>query len=335
MKETGLMDKIIKILEQNGIEYNTGIIVDGYYYEIKNPFQEKNVINFKWKSASLGKLLEKLEKRGIVVVEKYVGMNCALYDIEGTNNQMLVTFAINSHIQLPNFILQNFRTEDHLYYINTELSKIMRSSAKKYNTSFGFYPISFEKYLSLNYEQEISKIIETVKSLLEGRVQIIVLENLTEIMNKIFLMALVRNPEFVKRVNEESVAAKVIGGGFNAEYLMHIGEKMENNFIKNYTPVLLVNKTNTGFITVKSLISSLKIHRGCEGMIVLLHPKFAIQLFTNEDYERMMKEDGNPSYYVMDDEKTVLSMNKQIYNYAKYKKEDVIGIKVDLERLLN
>lgn len=221
-----------------------------------------------------------------------------------------------------------------MFYLNTSSNKIIKSSAKNYNTSFGYYSLEFEEYLSVTYEKIISSIIELFIPFINQEVTTITLKDLSTNINKLFFMALIRNPKYIKEINEHSLTAQLFDGGYDAEYLAITGEKMNTNFIKGYTPVPLVNTTNKNLVTIKSLVSNLYIDGGIECMVMLLHPKFAIALVPNDYYKKMIDEQGEQTYLQLNDEKALIKMNKQIYNCAKFNHDDVIGIKEDLDDLI-
>lgn len=329
------MDEIIDLLNKNKTDYDIGIINNGYYHKLSKPFSDKQVIRFKWKQVSINKLLSNLNKKGIILKENSSSHYNILYDVEGTDHQVFIIYAVDSHVQLPKLLLKHFRTNDNLYYLNTTSNNIIKSSAGKYNTSFGYYSLAFEEYLSINYEKIISSIIELFIPFIKQEIKTITLKDLEKNINKLFFMALIRNPKYVKEINEHSLTAQLFDGGYDAEYLAITGEKMKTNFIKGFTPVPLINITNKNLVTLKSLVSNLYIDGGIECMVILLHPKFAIALVPNEYYKKMVEEQEKQTYLQLDSEKALIKMNKQIYNCAKFNEEDVIGIKEDLEDLKN
>lgn len=328
------MDELKEFLKKNNTLFDIGIINNGYFYKLPKPFKDKQVIRFKWKKNSIKKLLFNLNKIGIILKENVIGYYNALYNIEGTDNQVFIIYAVDSHVQLPKLLLKNYRTNYNLFYLNTSSNKIIKSSAKNYNTSFGYYSLEFEEYLSVTYEKIISNIIELFIPFINQEVTTITLKDLSTNINKLFFMALIRNPKYIKEINEHSLTAQLFDGGYDAEYLAITGEKMNTNFIKGYTPVPLVNTTNKNLVTIKSLVSNLYIDGGIECMVMLLHPKFAIALVPNNYYKKMIDEQGEQTYLQLNDEKALIKMNKQIYNCAKFNHDDVIGIKEDLDDLI-
>lgn len=328
------MDELKEFLKKNNTLFDIGIINNGYFYKLPKPFKDKQVIRFKWKKNSIKKLLFNLNKIGIILKENVIGYYNALYNIEGTDNQVFIIYAVDSHVQLPKLLLKNYRTNYNLFYLNTSSNKIIKSSAKNYNTSFGYYSLEFEEYLSVTYEKIISSIIELFIPFINQEVTTITLKDLSTNINKLFFMALIRNPKYIKEINEHSLTAQLFDGGYDAEYLAITGEKMNTNFIKGYTPVPLVNTTNKNLVTIKSLVSNLYIDGVIECMVMLLHPKFAIALVPNDYYKKMIDEQGEQTYLQLNDEKALIKMNKQIYICAKFNHDDVIGIKEDLDDLI-
>ncbi len=328
------MDELKKFLIEKGIKYDIGIIDSGQYHKLSEPIENEQVIRFMWKKCSINKLIEMLKTKGIKLKASELGKYTGLYDIDGTNNKVFIIYGVDSHIQLPMCLLKNFRTKERLYYINIAKNEIINSSARNYNTKFGYYSLFFEEYMSNHYEQIIVDLINTVMPFINHEIRKITIINLNDKINKLFLMALFRNPKYVEEINKKSIFAQIIDGGYNSEFLALIGEE-KINFIKGYTPVPLVNDTSKGMVTVRSLVSNLKIDNGIECMVMTLHPKFAIALVPNHYFKRMIEEQDKKTYLQIDKGEELLRMNKQIYYNAKYNRDEVIGLKSDLEDLIS
>lgn len=329
------MDKLKEFLDKNNTDYDIGIINDGRYHKLSVPFKNAQVIRFKWKKSAIKKLTNKLKNIGIILIFESSNINSCLYKIEGSNNKIYIVYAVDSHVQLPECLLKNFRTDEHLYYIDTSKNnKIIKGSARNYNTKFGYYSLSFENYLSNGYEQIISELVIKINPFINKEVKEITLDNLNNKINKLFKMAIFRNPKLVKQINEESVFAQLIDGGYDSEYLLTAEEERDSNYIKDYVPVLFVNKTKKGILLTKSLISRIKVQKNFF-IIMPLHPKIAIVLVTKKYYEDMIKELGEGSYTQIDEDSALAQLNFQIYLNAKEDNNDLIGQKKDLDDLLN
>ena len=325
------MDEIIKFLNDRKIEFDLGKIDNGIFIKNTKYIHNKQVISFKWNKESINKLLKQLKKNEVDLFEVSSGKYNALYNINNSNNQVLVVYGVKSHVQLPKLLLKYFRTNYNLYYINTVQNKIIKSSAGNYNTKFGYYSLMFEEYLSNNYEKIIVDIMNTVTPFINKEVDSVTIKNLNSDINKLFLMALFRNPKYVQEINDKSLFSKLFDGGYDTEYLAFSSEKMNTDFLKGYTPIPLVNQTNKGLITFKSLFSNLSINGGIQCMAMVIHPQFGIVLVPNTYYKKMIEERGKQTYLIINDEKSLLEQNLQMYYYAKKNNDDVIGKKEDLD----
>lgn len=330
------MEELKKILKIQNVDYDIGIINNGIYHKLSEPFDNEQVVRFKWKKNSINKLIIKLKNKNINLMEVSSNLYSALYNIVGTNNKVFIIYAVDSHVQIPKSMLKYFRTGNYLYYISTlnKNNKINRSSARRYNTKFGYYSLYFEEYLSKNYESIIVDIINTILPFVERKETIITFKNLEEKVNKLFLMSLFRNPKYVEEINNYSVFSQIIDGGYTPEYIAYVGEETNKNYIKGYTPVVLINETDRGMLTIKSLFSNLRIDGGVKCMLIPLHPKFAIALVPNEYYKKMIEEQGEQTYLKLNEDKELLQLNKQLYLFAKNNNDDVIGLKNDLDELV-
>lgn len=328
------MENIINFLKEKNWDYDLGIINNGIFHKLEIPFEDTQVIRFKWKKGSIKSLISNLDKMGSRLIEISSDDYSALYKIDGTDNKVFVIYAVDSHVQIPKFMLERFRTGDHLYYINTVSNKIIESSPKNYNAEFGYYSLFFEEYLSANYENDISDFIRQIEPLVFGEVDDLVINNFKNIINRIFYMAYVRNPQNVKDINNISYTSILFEGGFDTEFITRSGEDLINEILTGFTPMLLVNKIEKNFVTTKSLVSNLYIKDNCACMVLLLHPKFAIALLPNDYYKRVVEEVGKDSCLGIINEEGVLEMNKQIYRFAKKYNDDVIGKKAELEELI-
>lgn len=328
------MDKLKEFLDKNNTDYDIGIINDGQYHKLSIPFENEQVIRFKWKKDSVAKLTKKLKNIGVELTLESSNKYSCLYKIEGSNNKIFIVYAVDSHVQLPKCLLKGFRTEEQLYYLDTSKNEIIKSSAGNYNTKFGYYSLFFEDYLSNGYESIISELIIKIKPFINQEVKEITLDNLNKKINKLFKMAIFRNPKYVKQINEESIFAQLFDGGYDSEYLLTSEEEINSDYIKDYVPVLFINKTEKGILLTKSLISRIQVQKN-SFLIMPLHPKFAIVLVTKKYYDDLIKELGEGCYIHIDEYGALAKLNFQIYLNAKEDNNDLIGQKKDLDDLLN
>ena len=65
-----------------------------------------------------------------------------------------------------------------------------------------------------------------------------------------------------------------------------------------------------------------------------MHLRFAIVLFPKEYHRRIIEDQGGESYLRIVNDKEIIKLNHQIYNYAKINEEDINGKKSNIEKTI-
>ncbi len=326
------MNEIIELIKEK-YEYDLGVINNGYYYKLNKPFKDNVTINIKLTKNEVTKLINKLKDNDILL---YLDNDNDYFGLCHTNFDgvtVLFSYVLKSHTQVPKLLLKRFCDNDKLYVLNTNTNNIHSSSASTYNRALGFYSMYFEKYLNYNYEDQLGNLISNIESFVYNKQDKLVIEDILGFAEKIFRMSLFRSPRFIKSVNEQSLTSVLIDGGYDHEHIAYIMEDMNIKLLKNMKVFLMVNKTAMGFVTLKSMISNIKT-KGYECMILPLDPKFALMIVPDKYYKMRTEEHGKDSYMTIDDEKSLILINNIIYENAKCYGDDVIGIKSDLENII-
>ena len=63
------MEQVIEFLKENKTHYDIGIIKDNNFYRIPKPIKNKQVVKFKWKSNAVDKLILKISKKGVILIQ--------------------------------------------------------------------------------------------------------------------------------------------------------------------------------------------------------------------------------------------------------------------------
>lgn len=303
------MNEIIELIKEK-YEYDLGVINNGYYHKLNKPFKDNVTINIKLTKNEVGKLINKLKDNDILL---YLDNDNDYFGLYHTNfDGVTVLFS---------------------YVLNTNTNNIHSSSASTYNRTFGFYSMYFEKYLNYNYEDQLGNLISNIEPFVYNKQDKLVIEDILGFAEKIFRMSLFRSPRFIKSVNEQSLTSVLIDGGYDHEHIAYMMEDMNIKLLKNMKVFLMVNKTAMGFVTLKPMISNIKT-KGYDCMILPLDPKFALMIVPDKYYKMRIEEHGKDSYMTIDDEKSLILINNIIYENAKYYGDDVIGIKSDLENII-
>lgn len=239
---------------------------------------------------------------------------------------------VKSHVQIPRSVLNHFVDKyKKIYYVNPEKSIIRSAYPKSYNTEFGYYSPYFEEYLS-KIESQLGETAKIISDFANENLETLVLDNIYSRVRKFIEMALFRNPEFVKKINEQRLKGK-INGGWRPEQLAYMLSKIHIDYLKDMKIFIMVNNTSAGFVIPKSMFSNI-IVGSFNGMILPLTPKVAILIVPKEYYDIKTKEYGEDSYIKIEQVDVLNRINCAIYNYASVRKEDVIGRMEDLERIL-
>lgn len=327
------MRNVVDVLEKMNYKYQIGIINNGRFISLEKPFEDKQVIKVQWKKESLVELVNKFKNNNISLKKLADNNFYGRFQIDETDNELLVEYVVNSHVQLPLLLLKKFRTDDNLYYITPDQNIIRRTSARKYNTEVGYYSKWFEDYLSNNYENIISELIIKIEPFAYRKVEEIELDNLSEKINKLFFMALFRNPDEIQVINDKSYTSILFDGGIKPENIALTCEKMATDILKKYKPLLIINTLSENFVTIKCLFSGLSLKEG-NFIFAPLHPKFGIAMVSEDYYSNVIKEYGNETFFVVNTVEVLNEINQNIYYSALINSTDVIGIKDDLENLL-
>ena len=113
---------------------------------------------------------------------------------------------VNSHIQMPRFLLTRFENENHsfFYYDVKERYIGANGHAKSMYTERGYYPDVIEKYLNKELERPFSQFLQFVDSILDK--PSFAMTNADENTIKQFLASLIiRSPLFIDSLKNNSV----------------------------------------------------------------------------------------------------------------------------------
>ena len=81
---------------------------------------------------------------------------------------------INSHVQLPNCVLRNFRDETDpekkVWYLDVQTGDILRKSSKKLGTCKGYYSETGERFWAENIENPLSIITHRIQKYCTGEI---------------------------------------------------------------------------------------------------------------------------------------------------------------------
>lgn len=333
------MEELLNVLKLENINYETGVLKDGYFYSVSEKNPKKNAIKIRAKENYILKIENKIKKYNIVLENKIEDSFYTEYDLKNANIKILIEHIVNSHILVPAVLLRDFMDNDKkLYYIDAKTRKILDGSVRKYNTKLGYYSKFFEKYLSDKYENKIGDIKAKIyKFMFENdndESEKLIFYNLYNDIEALFKMSLFRNPDFIEEVNKESISSIFLKGGYTTEQIAFHFENQRIDLFTENKLFILKNNTSEGFVLSNNIFSSISLEGGYQSAIIPLHPKYAIVIVPNKLYDIKVKEYGVETYMMLDSISELRKINKSIASGSINIKSNVIGRKDDLLRFL-
>lgn len=325
------MDELLSILNNKYI-FDIGFVKGDSFTYFKKVKKDKMSVKIKITKKELPNLLRKLDAQRIIYTIVQSNEYFNTYKLNDYN-YMVIEFVVKSHIQLPEVILKDFMSDDYkLYYLEPSTKNISSSSVSTFNRELGHFMLWFEQYLSKEYETITGKVKKSLQEFIDSDLKQIDLTKYVIKIKELFSIALYRNPNFVKRINDKSLTSKLVYNGYSTEEIVRtLKEIGKFDFFTNFKVMICVNKTEIGFVTCKSNFSEIKIDDGNLSYIMPFSPRIAVMLVENSYYSQKTKEHGIDSYMIVDDSKKVIYINKYIYYFAKsLDDETVVGIKNDL-----
>ncbi len=205
---------------------------------------------------------------------------------------------INSHIQMPKFILSRFENEKHgLYYYDIIGGYIAHGHARTINTEKGYFSESVEKILNNVIEQPFSRLLHYIDKIDFDSIGFH-LENGFEETTKSFLNALLaRSPNTYNTLKKSSIFLQLLNqqSQHDLSVLTSIREAEKIDFFKDYFPTFTVNRTQTPFVL--SVCGFYWFNNG-KNINFPISPQLAISLVNEEILTRLIKDDMIRMYVV-------------------------------------
>lgn len=201
-----------------------------------------------------------------------------------------VLSAMNSHIQLPNFIIKNFRdvkTGD-VPYLDLNQQRIRSCRSAVLGTEPDYYSVDMEKYLSKNIELPFSNVVSAIKGFLAGQDESI---NLPITVEDDFVQYLVsslsRSCLAFDIYKKNSIFSQFIPGMVTHERLLAHSLQNKETFAKRFADfkmVVIGNDTQIPFVVPRNCTYSI-LYSGEQHIIAPVSPTFAFSMIPVESKE--------------------------------------------------
>jgi len=217
---------------------------------------------------------------------------------------------VNSHIQMPRFLLARFENKNNsFFYYDVEKRFIgTNGHAKSMNTEHGYYPDAIEKYLSNELEQPFSQFLKFADSVLDKPT--FEMTNVDEDNIKQFLISLiVRGPLLIDSLNKHSVFFQFFNPTDQHTIAVSRGmeESQKRKLFDDYHVTFTINKTSKPFVLPISGLYYYKLN-GYNHIGLPVSPTVAITLIESAGIPFIDKE-GITRMYRITQEKHVMKFN--------------------------
>ena len=217
---------------------------------------------------------------------------------------------VNSHIQLPKFILNYFRCPNgHVSYLSLNDLQLHSCAPKKLGTQKGYYSEEMEQYLNKQIENPFSRLVaEVIASLEQGKASLVLPFDIDTICKRYITAAAYRSGKAYTDYLKESQTASLCDDQTNHDELLFFSTRMNNGVfpgLETARMLVLVNQTERQFVVPRNcfyLVSS----NGMPCIIVPITPKHAFGLVP-----KGFSAEADANLWLIEDADYVWHMNKQ------------------------
>lgn len=246
--------------------------------------------------------------------------------------------AVNSHIQIPNCILKNFRSPQSgkVFYLNLDTGHIGACGSASLGTELGYYSDEMEQYLNKEIELPFSRLTAEVISFVSEEKEKLNLPVEVETSFKKYITASMARSKFVLDIfMKGSFTSALVDMQTNHGDVVFISTKKNEGIhpsIQNHKMKVIVNSTNWQFVVPRNCFYS--VRRGNTNTVWIIAPisPLCVLALAPEDYYASTEEG---ILYQIKDQNEIIEMNKHAlaYEYAFNKAFVAAADKKELELL--
>lgn len=225
---------------------------------------------------------------------------------------------INSHIQMPRFILSNFENEHKvLYYYDFNDSRIKKGHSKSLNTEKDYYSEGMEKHLCTNIEHPFSETLRKIKSFNIGERLFLTESDLENILHYLYAL-MARSYANLAAFKRNSAHCIFYPDQFIHDFLIQFSlERFE------YTEILADSDITFGINTTDiPFVLPISGYCATSGVVCLPVSPTVVIMIVYKNQERFICND-KPLYTVFDKRESVDGINRLFFIAEKSNKRYV------------
>lgn len=219
---------------------------------------------------------------------------------------------INSHIQMPRFLLARFENEHHSFFYYDVPKRFIGTNghAKSMNTEHGYYPDEIEKLLNTEIEEPFSQILKFIESLDLDKPFFAMINTVESNIKRFLASLMIRSPLLMDSINKTFAFFQFFSPADRHTLAITQGivEAEKQKVFDHYRVTFTVNKTEKPFILPISGLFSYSLN-GYAHVNLPVSPQIAITLVDNAGIPFVEKE-GITRLYLITEDKYVTELNR-------------------------
>jgi hypothetical protein len=224
----------------------------------------------------------------------------------------------NSHIQIPNFILKQFRSPNgQVLHLDLDNNRIRSCSSKKLGTEYGYYSDEIEDYLNKEIENPFSDYVAQIIRFVKDGIEKTHLPIKIEDVCKKYVTSAIYRSRYVMDYNfKNSFIAFMLNEQTIHDQMVFFGTQENNGILpplQSHKMTVIINKSTREFVAPRNCwycISS----EGAQCVILPISPHCALEL-APEGSSCICHNGGIDRLFHVDDPDDVAYMNNNALQF--------------------
>ena len=227
--------------------------------------------------------------------------------------------SIDSHVQITNAILKNFRRSDgKVMYLDLTTGKIGACSSGDLGTKNGYFSNEIETYLNKNFEDPYIKVINKIKPLLRNEKTSVALTVDDEQQVKKSIKNMILRSQLVKySIIKNSQTAPMFATQIQNQLPFAFSYGFDYfKKIDDYKMTILINNTEKQFIIARNCIYTIVVKEEC-WYITPISPKAAVALIPASYHGDFFDQsDSRIGYISLEEDIKYMNDQAVVYEYS-------------------
>ena len=210
---------------------------------------------------------------------------------------------VNSHIQVPRFLLKRFENEKNFfYYYSVENAFIGNGGhSKTFYTERGYYSQTTEEYLNKYAEKPFSELLSIVDNIDFDSPAIPVSPEIDKVVKRFIYALISRSPQMVSGIHEHSLFYKYLPSqeqhDIAAEGGIELAEKL--SVLGDYSVTFAYNKTAQPLVLPMCGIYNFRIHK-VDTVFLPISPNLSIALVKKDGIDNLIQNGAVFIFHIID-----------------------------------